>query len=119
MTAALKTPEINEEALSFVRGGMSKAEPVAEPAEVPKARVGDINVPAKEPPRVAKSAAKSQAPSLVGLSTRIDVTLHESLMRASFERKLAREEPHTHQDIVTEALAAWLKRNGYPVNPAS
>lgn len=117
MTAALKTPEVSDEALSFVRGGATKTAPKSEMPEEPRARVVEAEPPAT--PRVSKPAGKSLAPSLVGLSTRIEASLHESLMRASFDRKLARQEPHTHQDIVTEALTAWLKRNGYPVTSTS
>jgi hypothetical protein len=119
MTAALKTPEVSEEALSFVRGGATTMAPKPEVPEESRARVVEAEPPAPTTGRMSKPVAKSVAPSLVGLSTRIEAHLHESLMRASFERKLARQEPHTHQDIVTEALTAWLKRNGYPVTPTS
>lgn len=119
MTAALKTPEVSDEALSFVRGGATKTAPKSEMPEEPRARVVEAEPPATSTPRVSKPAGKSLTPSLVGLSTRIEASLHESLMRASFERKLARQEPHTHQDIVTEALTAWLKRNGYPGTPTA
>ena len=46
---------------------------------------------------------------------RLAGTIGAALLRASLERKLAREEPFSQQDIVTQALTGWLAANGYPV----
>lgn len=50
---------------------------------------------------------------LVPITTRIKAPMMEALARASMERKLQRLEPYTQQDIVSEALADWLKAKGH------
>lgn len=117
MSAALKTPELTKEALEFVRGNkpgnpiVSVAGTTTPPSqETPREEIQ--KPPAPSSPR-ATTKAPATTPNVVSFSTRISSALHESLMRASFDRKLARQDPWTHQEIVTEALTAWLRRNGY------
>lgn len=50
---------------------------------------------------------------LVSLSIRIPESIAEALLRASSERKLKRVKPFTQQEIVADALSAWLKRGGH------
>ena len=50
---------------------------------------------------------------LAPLNLRIQPALKTNLLRVSMERKIQGIEPFTYQDIVSEALAAWLKANGY------
>ena len=47
------------------------------------------------------------------LSVRIDSRIADALLRAMTERRIERIAPSTQQDIVAEAMVAWLKKNGY------
>lgn len=116
MTAALQTAELNDNEIAFIRGENVKnavtttASPNRQESAQPS--VSDIG-----PTMTAKPVGKATlrvVPSVVSLSSRIPGELHERLMRAAFERKLAQQEPFTHQDIITEALSAWLKKAGFP-----
>jgi hypothetical protein len=77
------------------------------------------NEPAKiqvEPPTVQPEVRAIQKPAeggLVSLNIRIAPPIMAALLRASMERKIQRLEPFTQRDIVSEALAVWLKTNGY------
>ncbi len=57
--------------------------------------------------------AASAAAAGVPFSTRIHPDYAAALKRASLERKLNAIEPNSLRDIVEEALAPWLKANGY------
>ena len=120
MSVALQTGNVTPEGLAFVRGALPSAVSVssesAKAVEISKAppAVESGSRPTSRTMKGHPVAASSRHPVLVGLSTRIDADLHEGLMRASFERKLARQEPWTHQDILSEALASWLKKAGCP-----
>ena len=50
---------------------------------------------------------------LVPLTTRIQPATANALRRAFLEQKLRHSKPDTQQDIVEEALTAWLSRNGF------
>lgn len=129
MSVALKTAELNGEALEFIRQGKPRAtapvpleaeganktssEPTAEPAaiELPERR------PAEEPSIPRRTPASKRAgpirETMVGLSFRVPAGIHHALMCASFDRKLAREEPWTQQEIAAEAIGNWLKKQGF------
>jgi hypothetical protein len=47
------------------------------------------------------------------LTTRLRADIGAALKRASLERQLAGQTPHTVQDILEEALEPWLKDRGY------
>ena len=47
------------------------------------------------------------------LSVRIDSRIADALLRAMTERRIHRIAPSTQQDIVAEAMVAWLKKNSY------
>ena len=47
------------------------------------------------------------------LSTKLREDFAKALKRASLERQLHGQEPHTLQDILEEAIEPWLKSNGY------
>lgn len=68
------------------------------------------SVAIKEPP-----PAISPEPAAVSfaLNTRIAAHLSNALLRAATDRKLQRLSSSTQRDIVEEALADWLRRNGY------
>lgn len=51
--------------------------------------------------------------SRILLSTRIRADYAKALKRASLQRQLENREPHTLQDILEEAIAPWLRANGY------
>lgn len=122
MSAALKTVELSGEALAFVRQGTPQPQ-----VATPRAAATEVATPAEataplsvsiEPSVVDQPISKPKAPraatqpeALVNLSFRVPTTLHAALKRASFEREMAREEPYTQQDIVAEALNAWLKKH--------
>lgn len=50
---------------------------------------------------------------LVSLTTRIQPRTANALRRAHLEQKLRHAKPDTQQDIIEEALSAWLSRNGF------
>lgn len=52
-------------------------------------------------------------PGMVGLTTRIPAEISMALMAASMQRKIQRQTPFRHQDIVTEAIKEWLRKNGF------
>jgi hypothetical protein len=129
MSEALKTADLPPETLEFIRAGTPKPktekpiiavasrETVATPAE-PQIELQEEAVP--EAPRTLRklSAPREEAAaipsgSVVGFSFRLATHLHQALMKASFERKLRAQKPFTHQEIVAEALGAWLKKQGY------
>jgi hypothetical protein len=49
----------------------------------------------------------------VGTSYRLPEDLVFRVMKASSERKIRRIHPWAQQDLVAEALNAWLKEAGY------
>ena len=71
---------------------------------------------AEEPKATQKPAAGplvSAAASRVPITTRCRAELAGLLKRASLERQLDGQTPYRTQEIVEEALEAWLKGNGY------
>ena len=128
MSAALKTPDLNSEALAFIQDGKPKSqvthatvEPVTAKPEMVLVAEYSAPEPAAEPPKPARTKAPTPkaadgfvaAPSLVFTSLRLPVEIPHALMRASFDRKLKREKPWTQQDIAAAALSLWLKKYGY------
>jgi hypothetical protein len=47
------------------------------------------------------------------LSVDINTEMSTALLRASLQRKLAKQTPHTQREIVSEAVATWLKSHGF------
>ena len=96
-----------------VRGPVSPPEPAEATAPIPSAvdETQQLKAPkakvtrAPEPEPVASNA-------LVSMTFRVPAELPSALVRASADRKAKRLRPFTQQDIVTEALSQWLKRNG-------
>ena len=62
-----------------------------------------------EPTKAAAATKPARSP----ISTRIRTDFATALKRASLERQLSGQEPNTLQDILEEAIAPWLKANGY------
>ena len=73
--------------------------------------------PAEPIPVAAPEAQPEQAPEQsLGrspLSTRLRSDFGVALKRASLERELAKQAPHTVQDILEHVLEPWLKELGY------
>ncbi len=95
MNEALRTGKLNDEALAFVSGEAAK--------------------PAAAQPPVSASETDTQ-PAVAGtvsMSFRLPAQLSVRLIEVAVQRKLRRERPFSQQDIVAEALAAWLKGHGY------
>jgi hypothetical protein len=129
MSAALKTPELPPEAIALIKEGTPK--PLVE-KRVPEAPVqsgaGSRDVETEFSPPEAPAARVTRARPVVQreveaarfsgtahLSVRLPAEMPQALLRASLDRKLRRVKPWTQQDIVADALMAWLKRNGYSV----
>jgi hypothetical protein len=51
--------------------------------------------------------------AFVGLNTRVSPATKRALKKAAMERELDLVEPFTLQDIVDEAVADWLRKEGY------
>ncbi len=68
-----------------------------------------------EHPKSVKANATTVAPTLnrSPISTRIREDFYKALKRASLERQLNGQEPHSLQGILEEAIEPWLKNNGY------
>ena len=116
MTAVLKTDELSEKEKAFIRGESVKGAVQEASSE---SFMNDAAPATQTTERSESISPKSSGkgnlrvvPTMVGLSTRIPADLHEKLMRVSLERRIERREPCTHQDIITEAISAWLKKAG-------
>lgn len=104
----LKTaPEVPAEAITeFVYGTKPPGEALPETAAGTSARESDA-------PRVAPPARVAALSHRVPLTTRFRPEVAAALKRASLERQLAGEAPHTVQEILEEALEPWLRIRGY------
>jgi hypothetical protein len=68
------------------------------------------------PPTEARGEGQGQptnAISRVPLTSRVRADLAVALKRASLQRQLDGETPNSLQDLLEEALGAWLRSNGY------
>lgn len=120
LSQALQTAELPAEALALIREGSPRPvedrQPAPEPIEVePRAAPARVNRPVfvREP---AQPEAESENPAprgLVSLSVRVNSALADTLLKVAFERKLQRRHPFSQQDIVTQAVNQWLRKNGY------
>ena len=122
MTDALRTGELTEEGLAFVAGKeppghrVSVAAASARPPDS-KPAVRRLPKPPTETP-IPNAVSDLRPVTMVGAGTvsitvRLPGSLPARLLRASVERKLRREIPFTQQEIVAEALTAWLQQHGY------
>ena len=69
---------------------------------------------AEQSPHASIFTEPAPAPLTVcNLSVRIDSRITAALLRAMTERRIEGLAPSTQQDIVAEAMVAWLKKNGY------
>ena len=123
MSVALKTAELSSEAMEFLREGRPRSADSYTPERLPEAAArentgGTARMPepaeagpVKGPQRMGDE--KKGRDILVGLSFRVPLEIHRALLHASFERKMAGEEPWTNQEIAGEALKNWLRKHGH------
>ena len=95
MNEALRTVKLNDEALAFVNGAAAK--PAAPQAPV----------------SAGETDTQPAGAGAVSMSFRLPTPLSTRLIEVAVQRKLRRERPFSQQDIVAEALSAWLKGHGY------
>ena len=91
--------------VGFELNGMAvkTAEAAEQTAKPPKAHAG------------TKVADEIPDPGrFVSASFRLPLEILNALVRVSAERKIRRQKPFTQQEIVAEALAQWLEKNGFP-----
>ena len=122
MSDALRTPKLGDEALAFVSGTPTKPRPGPASGNVPDAPTvaPEVSLPGTQlappsnsngVPKEPHSAGSVLFPGTVSMTFRLAADLSAQLVRAAVERKLRREPPFSQQDIVAEALTAWLKRH--------
>jgi hypothetical protein len=92
----------------------SRTKPTPKTEEPPMARAAlkQELTPQPVPPPPLSSSQFTLA-GAVSLNVRIEPEISTALLRASMDRKIRRLDPFTQRDIVAEALAAWLRSNGY------
>lgn len=120
LSQALQTAELPAEALALIREGsprpLEDRQPAPEPTAV-EARAAPARVTRPAPVREAVLPdAESENPAprgLVSLSVRVNSALADTLLKIAFERKLQRRHPFSQQDIVTQAVNQWLRKNGH------
>ncbi len=124
---------MSDEVQAFIGGGAAKA-PTPRPKRTPelaapKAEAGALPDNAAEAEQPHSSGAVARPPArrkreeapvaaepafhgelLVPLTTRIRPATANALRRALLEQKLRHAKPATQQEIVEEALAAWLEK---------
>jgi len=142
MSAALQTSSLPPEAIALIKEGSPKpkventviaAAPKAEPektidlalAREKRAEGAEALSTAKEPegqegPKASKpKAVREKEPepvpgqSYVTMTFRLPPEIPQGLLRASADRKIKKVRPFTQQEIVSEALSQWLRKNGY------
>jgi hypothetical protein len=68
--------------------------------------------PAKAKPEKGR---EGESVGIVTMTFRVPATIPPALLKASSERKIKKIQPFTQQDIVAQALTAWLQKNGHQV----
>ena len=141
MTEALRTVELPPEAVALIREGtpapqarssaLALATPVSAAKETARSDLVELNDPLPEKsepmekPRAERPSSKPSKPvreketepeplnTQMTLSVRLPSEIPLKILRAATDRKIARVRPWTQQEIVAEALALWLRKNGY------
>jgi hypothetical protein len=85
MSEALQARRLKEDELAFVQGSPRR-------------------------PTAMTGTATNPVPGSVSMTFRLPADLAARLIRTATERKLNRQEPFTQQEIVTEAVSAWLSK---------
>jgi hypothetical protein len=103
-------------AKSPAKKAKAKTKPTKRKEETPMARpaLKEEFTPPAQPAMVPNSPPAAFAMSgVVSLNVRIEPEISTALLTASMQRKIQRQNPHTQRDIVSEALADWLRKHGH------
>jgi hypothetical protein len=107
--------ELDRLETEFVFGANRKPEAVETLEALPPKKedvVSDVVIEKAPPPFIDRSVL----PQIVGrvpVTARCRPEIASALKRASLQRQLAGAEPHYVQDIMEQALEAWLREKGY------
>jgi len=121
MSAALQTSGLSAEAVALIKEGTPKPQTQTPLISNVAATVQSRPAPTPRPTTKAQQAAKpkpqkeraAETVSLVSMNFRVPASIPAGLLKASSERKIRKTRPFTQQDIIAEALTAWLQKNGY------
>lgn len=99
---------------------LEKSEEIKEPSKVQPEPVVTKAAPRRQSRRSKRAAVQPSlsAGALVPLTTRLQPETADALRRAYLERKLDGFTNATQQEIVEEALQAWLVNEGYLTDAA-
>jgi hypothetical protein len=129
MSAGLQTVSLPPDAISLIREGNpapKAAHPVIARTELKEgadpplqkaesARITEkVDVPLTDLGKVAKTRGKESLPleePTVSRSFRLPESIPTALLRVATERRINRVQPWTQEEIVTEAITDWLKKN--------
>jgi len=143
MSVALQTPNLPPEAIALIKEGSPKPQvekPVIAPP--PKVELEKTTEPALEKEKMAEGSGatataretemhqeevkvakvkvvREKEPESVPGQTYVSMTFRmppeipQGLLRASADRKIKKIRPFTQQEIVSEALSQWLKKQGF------
>ncbi len=104
-------PEKERAFLSEAR--KAKRAPTTKPTK-PKSDVADqATIPLPPASNIQAEQQPEQSLGRSPLTTRLRSDIGVALKRASLERQLAGQSPHTVQDILEVVLEPWLKSHGY------
>lgn len=104
MSEALASPE----ALRFLNEG--------NPARENRAELNTVKIDLAPTPHASQrdsEIGKSLVEPLVSVTVRLPAWIANALIDVSAERRKARVKKRSQQDIVTEVLAKWLKKEGF------
>lgn len=119
MSEGLQTPSLPPEALSLIREGRPSPKPIPsatsqtegaqQPQETPGTRK-ETDSSARHSPTMSVSALAGKG-GTVSRSFRLPEKLPSALLRVATERRINGTPPFTQEEIVTEAITEWLKKN--------
>ncbi len=82
----------------------------------PEGDIAEASAPPAPPPKRSPPKEKADEWAAIGgtvsASFRLPLEITNALVRAAAERKVKRQKPFTQQEMVAEALAQWLRKNG-------
>ncbi len=108
------TPTANpEKEANFVFGDTNPKSAPAKKAPKPKPQPAEQKPTPQTPPDAPSEQQPEQSLGRSPLTTRLRSDIGTALKRASLERQLAGQSPHTVQDILEVVLEPWLKSHGY------
>lgn len=118
MTDAVRPLTLPPEAEAIIAQGIPQPQTVSKPVTIDA--ISTQPLPAAAPTTLPKPQARAKPDKVsdeaevvsVSATYRLPKELIAMLLKAASERKLKKLSPYTQQDIVAEALAAWLQKNG-------